>query len=146
LAMSRAIGRKVLGMTLADELINIVNGAAEDALRLAGHAVLEEAKRNVPVGDPDLDPDAHVTLRESGHVEIVHNPFGDLARVTFDAPYAAKQEFDLHLKHPRGGGAHYLQRALTTLVPEFQRIVASRVDAETRTGRVSDPRRSHRRR
>ncbi len=126
-------------MSIGDELVRNVRLAADAALLEAGHLVLEEAKRNVPVGDPGLDPDAHIKLRESGKVEIVRSPFGDHVRVEFDTPYAAKQEFDTRLKHPRGGGAHYLERAVTTIAPTLTRLVAAKVDAKTATGLISDP-------
>jgi hypothetical protein len=110
-------------MGLAEDLIRAVEAEADDGLRLAAHAVLEEAKRNVPVGDPNLDPDAHIRLAESGHVEKTLHGY----QIVFDAPYAAKQEFDLNLKHPRGGGPRYLERAILTLAPALERFVAQKV-------------------
>src|SRR3954452_22177651 len=132
-------------MGVGDEIEDIVWDAGHAALIAAGHAVLEAAKRNIPVGDPTEDPSAHITLSDSGTVEAHADRYGDV-RVMFDTAYAAKQEFDINLQHPRGGGPHYLQRALTEVIPTLPAIVASRIDAATATGRISDPGRSHRRR
>ena len=50
---------------------------------------------------------------------------------------------DLRLKHPRGGGPKYLERALTEVAPSLEGIVASRVEARTATGLTSSRGRSH---
>jgi hypothetical protein len=118
-------------MALADDIARLLESGGEEGLLAAGHAVLEEAKRNLPIGDPDQDPDAHVTLAESGHVEVVPNQFGTTVRVSFDAPYAAKQHEDLRLKHPRGGGPKYLEHAVTAVAGKIPGLVAARVDTQT---------------
>ena len=66
--------------------------------------------------------------------------------VSVDTPYAAKQELDLRLKHPRGGGARYMSRALALVGGGLEQIVATKVDAQTATGRLSDHRSHSRRR
>lgn len=126
-------------MSIADELIGRLTGGSMDGLEAAAHQVLEEAKRNVPVGDPAVDPDPNVSLADSGHVEREGNGF----IVSFDAAYAAKQHEDLHLKHPRGGGPKYLERALTGVMPSLERIIASRVEARLSGGLLSSATRSH---
>jgi hypothetical protein len=133
-------------VSTADDIARMVLAGADEGLLLAAKAVLEEAQRNIPVGDPDIDPDPSVTLKDSGHVEIVENPLGTQVRVSFDTPYAARVHENLRMQHPRGGGAHYLTNALTTVMPTLDNIVAAKVDAETATGKLSDPRRSHHRR
>src|SRR3954471_2399037 len=108
-------------MSLADDILRAVREGAEDGRRLAAEAILEEAKRNVPVGDPKVDPDPSVSLRDSGDID--RTPTGGY-RITFDTPYAAYVHENLHAKHPRGGGPKYLERALTTLGPQLDRFVA----------------------
>jgi hypothetical protein len=131
-------------VSTGDEIIDLVGPALDEALLAAAALVVEEAKRNIPVGDPEEDPDAHIRLADSSDISLKRNPFGNLVEISFNTPYAAKQHEDLRLKHPRGGGPKYLERALTTVMPQLANIVAARVDAETATGRLSDPRRRHR--
>lgn len=133
-------------MSLADDIERAVLAGADEGILAAAHAVAEESKRLMPVGDPRYDPDPNVSLADSVNVDVVPNQFGTLVRVSVDTPYAAKAHEDLRLKHPRGGGPKFLEHALTALMPTFERVVAARVDAETATGKLSDPRRSRRRR
>lgn len=133
-------------MTLADDIMGMVEQGADEAVLLAAHAVAEEAKRLMPVGDPKYDPDPSVSLKDSVRVEVVPNPFGTLVRISVDTPYAVKAHEDLRLKHPRGGGPKFLEHALTASAPALQNVVAAKVDGITATGNLSDPRRSHHRR
>jgi hypothetical protein len=116
----------------------IADAATQGLLELA-HAILEAAKRDVPKGDPEEDPDPAVSLAESGHVTLELG--GRFVSITFDAEYAAKQHEDLHLEHPRGGGPKYLERHLLAAIPKVQRAVASGVRK-----RLTGDRGSHRRR
>jgi hypothetical protein len=133
-------------MSLADDIAAMVAQGADEGAVAFAHAVAEEAKKLMPVGDPKYDPDPSVSLAESINVEVIPNQFGALVRVSVDTPYAARAHEDLRLKHPRGGGPKFLEHAMTALAPTMQNIVGSRVDAETTTGKLSDPRRSRRRR
>ena len=121
-------------MSLADDLIRAVRDGAEAGMRVAAEAILAESNRNLPVGDPKLDPDPGVSLAESGRVD--RQPDGSY-RVVYDAPYAAYQHENLHAKHPRGGGPKFLERALTTLAPQLDRFVATAVrpQVDRRAGR-----------
>lgn len=101
-----------------------VRRGAEAGLREAAERILEAAKRDIPVGDPEEDPDAHVRLAASGHIET--EPGGTVV-VSFDTPYAAKQHEDQRLHHPRGGGPKYLERNVLAIVPKLEGIVASEV-------------------
>ena len=113
--------------------------AALDALQDVAEQVLEQARRNTPVGDPRLDPDPGRSLKRSGRIERDGNGFV----VIFDGPYAAKQHEDLQLKHPRGGGPKFLERAVLQVVPSVEGVVASRVRARTATGLSGTAGRSH---
>lgn len=114
--------------------------AGIEALEDVAALVLDVAKRNVGVGDPAVDPNPAVALAASGRIER----HGDGLVIIFDTPYAAKQHEDQRLKHPRGGGPKYLERALTEIVPAMERIVASKVDARMARGMASDRARPHR--
>lgn len=129
-------------MALADEIITAMTTGSEIGLRQAGLLVLEQAKHNIGVGDPAEDADPNVALAESGHIR----PDGDGIVIVFDTPYAAKQHEDQHLRHPRGGGPKYLERALTDVIPHLQNIVGSAVHSRLASGlSSSDPTRPHRR-
>lgn len=133
-------------MSLADELMASVIGASDESLKAAAHQIAANAIRNMPVGDPDEDPDPSVAMRENTRVEraVRHGERGDQHvegwRVVIDTPYAAKQELDMRLKHPRGGGSRFLQRALQQMVPTLDDKIARKV-AEEMFG--FSPNRSH---
>ncbi|MBA3688472.1 MAG: hypothetical protein H0W81_06560 [Chloroflexi bacterium] len=107
-----------------------IRAAALKGLRQWCELVKDQAARNVPEGDPREDPDPLVDLAKSGHVRAD----GDGFVISFDTPYAAKVHEDLHLKHPRGGGAKYLQQALAQHAKDAQGIVATEVRARTARG------------
>lgn len=129
-------------MGLADDLIRSMQGGADDGLLAAAHLVAEQAKRNMPVGDPSEDPNPDVSLQDSVRVERDGRGYV----VIVDAPYAAKQHENQRLKHPRGGGPKFLEHAVTELAPTLEGIIASKVDARTATGLTSEASRSHHRR
>jgi hypothetical protein len=133
-------------MSLADDIAKMVEQGADEGVVAFAHLVAEEAKKLMPVGDPQYDPDPNVSMRDNIDVQVIPNQFGALVRITVDTPYAAKAHEDLRLKHPRGGGPKFLEHAMTALAPTMGNVGGSRVDAETATGKLSDPRRSRRRR
>jgi len=104
--------------------------AATDGLQEAAQRVLRQAQANIPIGDPGEDPDPGVELRESGRIE----KDGKGYIVVFETRYAAKQHEDQRLSHPRGGGAKYLERAITEIVPTLDGIVSSKVRARMAAG------------
>jgi hypothetical protein len=117
-------------MSVGDEAARIAQGAFQSALRDVAENVLEKAADNVGVGDPAVDPNPAIALAESGHIE----QFGDGFVVIFDTEYAARQHEDIHAKHPRGGHAKYLERAVTEVVPTMDRVIASKVEARLNAG------------
>lgn len=127
-------------MSLSSDIARQAEAAAIDGLREAAELVLQKAKADIPIGDHQVDPDPSVSLRESGHIV----PHGDGYIIIFDAPYAAKQHEDQHLKHPRGGHAKFLERALMEVTPLLQDIVATKVTARMARGLSTDPSRPHR--
>jgi hypothetical protein len=113
-------------MTLADDLFRALQEGGDDGMRLAAEAIAEEARRNVPVGDPKLDPDPSVSLRDEIKVERTAHGY----RVIADTDYAAYVHENLHARHPRGGGPKFLEHALTTLGPQLDRFVATAVQPQ----------------
>lgn len=129
-------------MSVGDRAERALRDGAQDGLERAARLVLESAKRKIGVGDPSKDPDPAVALAESGRVE--DDGHGGII-VSFNTVYAAKQHEDQHMRHPRGGGAKYLEHALTELAPTFEGIVGSQVEARLASGLLSsDPNRPHR--
>jgi hypothetical protein len=108
--------------------------AGIEALEDVAALILDEAKHKIGVGDPAVDPNPAVALAESGRIER----HGDGLLIIFDTPYAAAQHEDLGAKHPRGGGAKYLEHAVTEIVPGLERIIASRVEARMAAGLPRD--------
>lgn len=115
-------------MGLADDLIRHVREGEQDGLRDVAGKIKELAIRNMPIGDPTDDPSPEIALRE--HVDIVPDRYGGLV-VVVNTAYAAKQEFDLHLHHPRGGGGHFLHRAIAEVAPTMAGVIAGRIQART---------------
>lgn len=110
---------------VSDDIIDQALEGVDRALLEAAYALGKAAQRNMPVGDPSQDPDVGTALRDS--INIAPLPGGHSVRVSVDTPYAAKQEFDLRLQHPRGGGARYMGRALAEIAPRLDSIVAGKV-------------------
>lgn len=102
-----------------------VEAGGEAGLRKAAELVRETAARDIPIGDPSVDPDPSFALREHGHIVI--EPGGRTALVIFEGPYARVLHDDLDREHPRGGRAKFLEAAVLAIVPKFQSIVASEV-------------------
>jgi hypothetical protein len=117
-------------MGLAEDMIRLAEAGIDDALIKAANDFAAIAKRNMPVGDPTEDPSPQTSMREHVHVR----PDRDGVIVSVETAYAAKQEFDLRLKHPRGGGPRFLQRALAEVLPHLDGVVASEVEARFAAG------------
>ena len=117
-------------MSLADDLIRAFRSAADDAEQAVAHLILEEAKRNAPVGTRDEGDDHPGELRDSGRVE--RNPHGGWT-ISFNTPYAAKQHEALNFRHEHGK-AKYLEHALTTIGPQLDRVIAATVETHLRRG------------
>lgn len=99
----------------------------DEGLRDAAEFVKERMPSHMPVGDPKEDPNPAFALAD--HIYIVEEPGSGTIEVQVRGPYAAKQNLDRRLDHPRGGGAQYAELTLMEVIPLFPRIVASRVRA-----------------
>jgi hypothetical protein len=109
----------------ANAIIEAMEKGAAIGLREAGELLLAAAKENVPEGDPALDPDPNVELRESGKVEVERG--GRSVRVSFATAYATLIHEQQSYKHPRGGGAKYLEKPALALTTKLEGIVGSEV-------------------
>jgi hypothetical protein len=112
---------------VASEIQRAARDGVDEGLRDAAEFVKEAAQRNMPVGDPSEDPNPAVALEES--IFIVEEPGSGTIEIQVRTPYAAKQELDRRLSHPRGGSDRYLEDALVEVLPRFSQIIASRVRA-----------------
>lgn len=83
-----------------------------EAMRLAGDALLDEAKARAP----ELSGE----MKDSGFVDID----GAEATVGFGSPYAVKQHYKKNYRHPRGGEAFFLKKAVDSFAPIFEQILA----------------------
>lgn len=112
-------------MTLSDDIERAVAEGAHRGLAEAAYAVARQTRDNLPVGDPKKDPDPLVAMKD--HIEVDFDADGDVAQVSVNTAYAAKQHEDLRLKHPRGGLAKFLERALLQEIPKLEGIIAGEV-------------------
>ncbi len=112
-------------------LRNDVRKAGDLALMKAANEILQRSNQNTCIGDPDLDPDPSVSLKDVG--EVVHVEPG-VVMIRYPGPYAARQHEDRSMQHPRGGGPQFLGDALKSELPRLQRIVAGEVRAAVKRG------------
>jgi hypothetical protein len=111
-------------MDIEDLIDRVVEGGRE-GLRELAERILETSNNNIGVGDPELDPNLAISLREAGKVVEEGNGF----IIVYDTAYAAKQHEALTFKHPRGGGPKYLERSLIEHMRDLDEVVASHVRA-----------------
>lgn len=111
-----------------DHIIDMMIAGGEEGLLLLAKLVAARADENVGHGDPNLDPDPTVELK----AEIRRDGLGYI--IIYDEPYAAKQHEAQGFRHPRGGGAKFLERALHDFMPKAEGIIASRVKASVGGG------------
>lgn len=117
-------------MTLGDSLYRESVAAAQEALEDWAEKVKTDAIANMPIGDPQEDPNPAVALAESGRT-TTEEP-GRSVVLSFTTPYAARQELNQRLDHPRGGDSGYLERALLDNFREGERLIASKVRGRTK--------------
>lgn len=112
-------------MSLGDDIARSVREGADEGLAKAAHTIARQTRDNLPVGDPAKDPDPAVAMKD--HIEVDFDADGDVAQVSVNTAYAAKQHEDFRLKHPRGGGPKFLERALLEEMPHLEGIIAGEV-------------------
>lgn len=133
------------GVSFSAELERAAARAQARAVNKWAKKVLDLAVSYAPLGPPNshhgsgvpLEAQGHPGyLRESGRIieeatGSVDVPF-DVAKVAFDAVYAAVQHEHVEYEHPQGGQAKYLERAFKELLPELPALVAAEVAVEIR--------------
>jgi hypothetical protein len=82
-------------MDIEDLIDRVVEGGRE-GLRELAERILETSNNNIGVGDPELDPNLAISLREAGKVVEEGNGF----IIVYDTAYAAKQHEALDFQTP----------------------------------------------
>jgi hypothetical protein len=132
---------------IAEQLIEAMYDAGRDGIEaIVGH-IVESSKADLPIGDPAVDPDPAVALRDSYHVRWVSvrgvsSTRGDWVEdggyvsISVEAAYAVKQHEALHFKHPRGGRAKFLERHVTAASNDLQESLTASVRTHLAGGRT----------
>lgn len=128
---------------LAERLVAFMQDAAGDGVESVVRQIVEDSIRDVPIGDPALDPDPAVALRASFrmHWVLPRDAGGKFVTgahlaITVDTDYAVKQHEALHFLHPRGGGAKFLERNVAAHAHELQNAIAVRVRTRLASGNI----------
>jgi hypothetical protein len=123
---------------VTDEHIAAIERDLTAELERQAQLILDASNREIPVGDPAEDPDQAVDLAASGRVVMDVTPLTGrvVAYITYDTDYAVKQHESLHLRHPRGGGPHFLENALLEHARNVAPAIAAKLQASTRSGRT----------
>jgi hypothetical protein len=100
----------------AHHLVAQMEQAGGDVLLAIGEQLAAMTRADLPVGDPQLDPDPGFALAE--HVKV--RRYGNFVSVAVEAPYAAEQHEAMHFRHPRGGRPKFLERNATALIAAFE--------------------------
>lgn len=119
--------------TLAEDLINDMKDAGHEAVKAVVERIVVASKADLPIGDPEADPDPAVALRDSYHVRWIDE---SLVSISVEAAYAVKQHEALHFKHPRGGRAKFLERHVAGASNDLQDTLTASVRTHLATGRT----------
>jgi hypothetical protein len=101
---------------LAADLIAAGERSIQEVLFRIGERIKVQTIHNIPVGDPEnpgTDPDFH--LRD--HVFV--RQYGNFVSISVEGDYALKQHENQSFKHPRGGQAKYLERAVAVMLGQL---------------------------
>jgi hypothetical protein len=101
--------------------------ASTEALQEAAERILAASDADLPVGDPEQDPDRTASLIANGEISL--DPEGRTATIRYRGPYAAKQHEARSFEHPRGGKSKFLEDALKAEIPQLGGVVAGKVRA-----------------
>ena len=108
---------------LSERLVIEMVRAGHSTLQIVGEELAERIRRDIPVGDPSLDPDPGFTLRD----HVVVRAYGKYVSVAVEGPYAVKQHESFHLRHPRGGGPKFVEKNAIHIAQLWQRMLAGSV-------------------
>lgn len=79
-------------------------------------------REQIPVGDPELDPDPETSLRD----KITVRREGKQIVIEIDSEYAAVQHYAAYL-HPRGGHARFLEGPLQVAAGLIENIIGEAI-------------------
>jgi hypothetical protein len=111
---------------IAAELIAIGHNAIQDCLLHIAEEVRHTTINNIPVGDPDLDPDPNYALKD----HVVIRLYGNFVSITVEGLYALKQHENQSFEHPRGGEPKFLERAVASILPSISPQLAATLQRE----------------
>lgn len=99
------------------------NGEQAKKARRAGTARgLGMAAEHVLAKSREVVPIEEATLSRSGTASV--DPADEVAAVSYDTPYAARQHEELTWRHDPGRTAKYLERPLGQTRPDQERLIA----------------------
>lgn len=105
------------------------NGAAAKNARKAGTARgLYNSAEHVLAKSREVVPIEEATLSRSGAASV--DPDDEVAAVSYDTPYAARQHEELTWRHDPGRTAKYLERPHAQTWPQQQALIAQAVREE----------------
>jgi hypothetical protein len=92
-----------------------LNLTVNKGLEQVGKKILETSNRYVPVDTGRLCDSGHYYVSEAGK--------NSSAVVDYTAPYAVYVHEDLTMRHPNGGQAKFLERAVKEVLPQMPKIL-----------------------
>jgi hypothetical protein len=105
--------------------------AGADALeRFVKEIIVPMILAEIPIGDPRLDPDPAVSLREALEVRRV----GNTVFIEMDTEYAAVQHF-ANYEHPRGGKSHFIDHPLQVGSALIERYIGEALERRMQSQR-----------
>lgn len=116
---------------LAEELMGVLRAAARDVIEDMAEDIVDRAKLDLPIGDPEEDPNLSLALRNSFSMRWT----GSTLVIAVTSPYAIKQHESFYLRHPRGGSPKFLERQFATAGLQLERELGIRVSTYLRSAR-----------
>jgi hypothetical protein len=116
----------------AATLVAWLRSGARAALPELGEELKRRAEALTPPEPTEHDPHPDITLSEDFEVHV----YGDFVAVSNADPYAVKIHEGLHLQHPNGGQAKFLERPALQMSKELAGVMAASIRTAERTGRV----------
>lgn len=104
-------------------LADALNDEGLDALEtFARTTLVPMILQNLPVGDPDVDPDPATSLRD----KLTVRREGKQILIEIDTEYAAVQHYALY-QHPRGGHSRFLEDALQKAAGFIENVIGEQI-------------------
>lgn len=105
------------------QLAHALNEEGIDALEeFARTTLLPMIREQLPVGDPESDPDPGTSMRDA----LTVRREGFTVLIEIDTEYAAVQHYALYL-HPRGGNARFLEGPLQVASGFIENVIGGAI-------------------